>query len=74
MVPLVNDIIDAQRYTVYVHTMDSKYVGFIILKTYVQLDTSVVINETPTRLTERNDGLVNSYNAIQLKQWTGLLE
>ena len=35
----------------------------------LQLDTSIAIDETPTLLTARNDGLVNSYNAVQLSAW-----
>lgn len=49
--------------------MDSRYVILIILEIYIQLYTSIAIDETPTLLTARNDGLVNSYNAVQLSAW-----
>ena len=35
----------------------------------LQLETTVVIDETPTLLTARNDGLLNSFNTVQLSGW-----
>ena len=35
----------------------------------LQLETTIVIDETPTLLTARNDGLLNSFNTVQLSGW-----
>ena len=32
-------------------------------------ETTIVIDETPTLLTARNDGLLNSFNPVQLSAW-----
>ena len=35
----------------------------------MQPHTTIVIDEEPTLLTERNDGIVNSFNPVQLSAW-----
>ena len=35
----------------------------------MQLNTALVIDKEPTLLTARNDGLINSYNPVQLSAW-----
>ena len=35
----------------------------------LQFETTIVTDETPTLLTTRNDGLLNSFNTVQLLEW-----
>ena len=62
----VNVTVDAQQHTTYLHTCNGQQVCHFNYPKDLQLHTSIAIDETPTLLTARNDGLVNSYNAIQL--------
>ena len=64
--PHVSVIHDALLHTASAHVMDGRSA---VLATPLQPQTDIVMEEEPTVLTARNDGMVNSFNPVQLSAW-----
>ena len=67
--PHVNATRGAQQHTACVHEMDDRSVASATPSLDLQPHTAIVLEDEPTLLTARTDGMVNSFNPVQLSAW-----